>query len=123
MSEINFTELLPERIKINNLPDGSSIELLRREEFDVADLAGFQGLQAQVQEINDKLKKAGNKQAQLTLVEKLNEAQAEIIKFIAPGISTETLGSLKMGQRSAILKYWGEQNRPLTQEGIAEGKK
>jgi hypothetical protein len=108
MSDVNFADLIPDAIRVNNLPDGSTLVMLRRESFDQEEMAQMTAIQNRVLDLGKQLERAGNDQARRTILSKLGEAQDELLKTIAPTVTAETLASLKMGQKSAIMTYWSK---------------
>lgn len=107
--ELDFASLIPPRLKINNLPDGSSIALMRRAEMGGSDYAGFLEIQKRVEELEAKSKKANNQTARVALLAKLEEELGNILKFLSPEMTPETLSGIKYGQRLAIIQWYGKQ--------------
>lgn len=110
MSTIDFSTLLPERIIINGLPDGSSLTLIRREEMDSSDTAAFQALNSRMQTLDGQLKRAQNEKAAQTVVDKMSALAADILMaLVAPETKEEARASveaLRMGHRTLILQHW-----------------
>lgn len=123
MSEIDFSSLIPPRLKVNGLPDGSTLELMRRAEMGGSDYAAFLEIQKRINDLENKSKEANNQTARVNLLTKMEEELGTILKYLSPGLSDETLATIKFGQRIAIIKWYGEQEKAPLPNGSGDQTK
>lgn len=109
MSDIDFSALVPPRLKINGLPDGSTLELMRRAEMGGSDYAAVLEIQSRVEQLDKKTKGAGNQTARAALMSKLEEEMTAFIKLVSSNATDEMLSGVKFGTKMAIIRWYHEQ--------------
>jgi hypothetical protein len=121
MTDISFTDLIPERIRINGLPDGSSLEMMRREEMDLTDSVEMEALDGRMKEIQTKMKKVTAAEARRKLLEKIDEIQVDFIMLVSIDADRAAVEVLKFGHKTAIIQHWASLNTPpAPSEGNAQ---
>ena len=115
VATLRFDELLPERDHFE-LEDGSKLDFLSRAEMDGPGLARLSRILREMINAGQRLVKRPADERAAT---KAAAAQDDAVRFVLPGISAETLGSLGMDQKSRLLEWWRERNLPA---GPGQGK-
>lgn len=123
MTSIDFSELIPERLRVNNLPDGSSLELINRNELGPEELAAVHSVQKRMASLQEELDDVDELDDEmLAAMNKMNDLSGEILLTLAPDMKPDTLASLKMGQRGAIIQWWTSQQPASGENGNAAPK-
>ena len=102
---LNFADLIPERDTFTDT-SGQVYEFLNRTDFGVVETARLSKAQTVVEASLERVKAdTADEEAALAFESAVND----VLGLILPGLSRERLAGFTLGQKSAIVKYWNEQ--------------